>query len=64
MNAGQAEASQLLHGGAAGCSGRKWEIIMMIVLKIAAAALIGFGLLQPSFSPKAEDASCSCKADA
>jgi hypothetical protein len=35
---------------------------MMTLLKIAVAALITFGVLNPSFTPKADDANCSCKA--
>jgi len=37
---------------------------MLTILKIAAAAIIGLAVLNPSFGPRAEDASCSCKADA
>lgn len=37
---------------------------MLTIIKIAVAALIMFGVLSPSFTPKGEDAACSCKADA
>lgn len=37
---------------------------MLTLLKIGVAALIGFGVLNPSFTPKADDAKCTCKADA
>jgi hypothetical protein len=37
---------------------------MLTIIKIAVAALITFGVLSPSFAPKADDAACSCKADA
>jgi hypothetical protein len=37
---------------------------MLTILKIVAALVIGYAVLNPTFSPKAEDASCSCKADA
>jgi hypothetical protein len=37
---------------------------MLTVLKIAVAGLIAFAVLNPSFTPRADDAKCSCKADA
>jgi hypothetical protein len=37
---------------------------MLTLIKIAVAAAIAFGVLSPSFTPKGEDAACSCKADA
>jgi hypothetical protein len=37
---------------------------MLTILKIAAAALICFAMLNPTLAPKAEDAGCSCKAHA
>lgn len=35
---------------------------MLTLLKIAAAALITIGVLNPSISPKADSASCNCHA--
>jgi hypothetical protein len=37
---------------------------MLIIIKIAAAALLAYGVLEPSFTPKAQDAACRCRADA
>jgi hypothetical protein len=37
---------------------------MIAILKIAVAAAIAFGVLSPSFSPKADNASCNCNANA
>lgn len=37
---------------------------MLHIIKILAVIAIGFAALNPTFSPKAEDASCNCKADA
>jgi hypothetical protein len=36
---------------------------MMTLLKIAAAALITIGVLNPSFTPKADHANCNCHAN-
>lgn len=35
---------------------------MVTLLKIAVAGLIVFGVLSPSFTPKAENANCNCHA--
>jgi hypothetical protein len=51
-------------GKAAGCRRQGKKIVMMTLIKIAVAALITFGVLNPSFTPRGEDAKCSCKADA
>jgi hypothetical protein len=37
---------------------------MLTLIKIAVAVAIGFAVVHPSFSPKADDASCNCSADA
>ena len=37
---------------------------MLTIIKVAIALAIGYVALNPTFSPKAEDASCSCKAEA
>ncbi len=37
---------------------------MMTLLKIGAAALIAYGLLNPSFAPKGDTAKCDCHAKA
>lgn len=37
---------------------------MLHIIKILAVIAIGYAVINPTFSPKAEDASCSCKADA
>jgi hypothetical protein len=36
---------------------------MLTLIKIAAAALIAFGVLSPSFAPKGDNASCNCSAN-
>jgi hypothetical protein len=36
---------------------------MLTILKIAAAALITIGVLNPSFAPKADSANCNCHAN-
>jgi len=38
--------------------------VMLTLVKIAVAVAIGIAVLNPSFTPKAEDASCKCAADA
>lgn len=35
---------------------------MLVILKVAFAALLGFAVLSPGFAPRAD--SCTCKADA
>ena len=37
---------------------------MITLLKLVAAAGIAWGVLNPSFAPRAADADCACKADA
>lgn len=37
---------------------------MLILLKLVAAAVIGFAVINPTTSPKAEDCECKAKADA
>jgi hypothetical protein len=44
-------------------AGAKRENAMLTIIKIAMAALITFGVLNPSFAPHADDAKCSCKAN-
>jgi hypothetical protein len=36
---------------------------MLTILKIAVAAAVAFGVLSPSFTPKADNANCSCHAN-
>jgi hypothetical protein len=36
---------------------------MITLLKIAVAGLIAFAALNPSFTPKADNASCNCSAN-
>jgi hypothetical protein len=38
--------------------------VMLTLVKIAIAVAIGFAVVNPSFTPKADDASCRCSADA
>ena len=49
-------------GVAALCAGVK-SIVMMILLKLAAAAGIAWGVLNGGFAPRAEDCECKAKAD-
>ena len=37
---------------------------MLTLVKIAIAVAIGIAVVNPSFTPKADDASCKCAADA
>jgi hypothetical protein len=64
MRAGRAEGLVASLARASGrMRGAKRENAMLTIIKIAVAALITFGVLNPSFTPRAEDAKCSCKAD-
>lgn len=46
-----------------GCR-EKNQFIMITLLKIAVAVAIGYAVVNPSFTPTAQDASCNCSADA
>lgn len=46
------------------CSLVKNNVIMFTLIKIAVAIAIGIAVVNPSFTPKADDASCKCSADA
>lgn len=37
--------------------------VMINLIKIVAVLAIGYAVLNPTFTPKAEDAKCSCKAN-
>lgn len=65
MKPGRAEGlSSFTPGGKRQDAGAIQGKTMLTLLKIAVAAAIGFAVLNPSFTPKADDAKCSCKADA
>jgi hypothetical protein len=51
----------VLAGG--GCRTRAEKTVMLTLLKIGAAAGIALGILNPGFSPHAEDCECKAKAD-
>jgi len=52
----------LVRGGRGGAIGREITV-MIILLKLAAAAGIAWGVLNGGFAPRAEDCECSGKAD-
>ena len=39
------------------------KIVMMILIKLVAAAVIGFAVLHPTSTPKAENCECKAKAN-
>jgi hypothetical protein len=61
---GRAESfNSFAQGGKRQDAGAKGKKIMLTILKVAVAGLIAFGVLSPSFTPKADNAKCTCKAD-